>query len=63
MSKMKQLNKREVLSPQVVDLFSEDLYNLGTENIIIPMPGNAESLNAGVAGSIIMYEAVRQKNG
>lgn len=42
---------------------SEDLYNLGTENIIIPMPGNAESLNAGVAGSIIMYEAVRQRNG
>ena len=61
MSKMKQLNKREVLSPQVVDLFSEDLYNLGTENIIIPMPGYAESLNAGVAGSIIMYEAVRQR--
>ena len=28
MSKMKQLNKREVLSPQVVDQFSEDLYNL-----------------------------------
>ena len=42
---------------------SEELYSLGTENIIIPMPGNAESLNAGVAGSIIMYEAVRQRNG
>ena len=42
---------------------SADLYRIGTENIKIPMPGNAESLNAGVAGSIIIYEAVRQLNG
>lgn len=42
---------------------SEELYGLGTYNIKIPMPGNAESLNAGVAGSIIIYEAVRQLNG
>lgn len=42
---------------------SHELYGIGTENIKIPMPGNAESLNAGVAGSIIMYEAVRQLNG
>lgn len=42
---------------------SDDLYSIGTENIKIPMPGNAESLNAGVAGSIIIYEAVRQLNG
>ncbi|MTI79707.1 MAG: RNA methyltransferase [Firmicutes bacterium] len=28
----------------------------------IPMPGNAESLNAAVAGAIMMYEAVRQRN-
>jgi len=26
------------------------------------MPGGAESLNASVAASIMMYEAVRQKN-
>ena len=30
--------------------------------IKIPMPGNAESLNAGVAASIIMYEAMRSRN-
>lgn len=29
--------------------------------IKIPMPGNAESLNAGVAASIIMYEAMKQR--
>ncbi len=27
----------------------------------IPMPGNAESINAGVAGGILIYEAVRQR--
>ena len=27
----------------------------------IPMPGRAESLNAGVAGSIALFEAVRQR--
>ncbi len=27
----------------------------------IPMPGNAESMNAGVAGGILIYEAVRQR--
>ncbi|MBK7658619.1 MAG: RNA methyltransferase [Betaproteobacteria bacterium] len=29
----------------------------------IPMPGRAESLNAGVAGSIALFEAVRQRGG
>lgn len=29
--------------------------------IKIPMPGDAESLNAGVAASIIMYEAMKQR--
>jgi len=29
----------------------------------IPMPGRAESLNAGVAGSIALFEAVRQRKG
>ena len=31
------------------------------EHIIIPIYGHAESLNAAVAGGIIMYEAIRQK--
>ena len=30
--------------------------------IHIPMPGNFESLNAGVAASILLYEVVRQRN-
>ena len=29
----------------------------------IPMPGRAESLNAGVAGSVALFEAVRQRAG
>lgn len=33
-----------------------------TQNITIPMPGKAESLNAGIAAAILMYEfAVRRK--
>jgi TrmH family RNA methyltransferase len=31
------------------------------EVIGIPMPGSAESLNVGVAGSILLFEAVRQR--
>ncbi|MCY6370553.1 TrmH family RNA methyltransferase [Clostridium ganghwense] len=41
---------------------SSELYALGEEKVKIPMPGGAESLNAAVAASIMMYEAVRQKN-
>lgn len=40
---------------------SEEIYSLCDEKVKIPMPGNAESLNAGVAASIMMYEVVRQK--
>lgn len=31
--------------------------------VAIPMPGNAESLNAGIAGAILLFEAVRQRRG
>jgi RNA methyltransferase, TrmH family len=34
---------------------------LATHRISIPMVGRAESLNAGVAGSIILFEALRQR--
>jgi RNA methyltransferase, TrmH family len=40
---------------------SKELYELNDEKVKIPMPGGAESLNAAVAASIMMYEAVRQK--
>lgn len=36
--------------------------NLATEMIRIPMPGQMESLNAGAAGAVLMYEAVRQRS-
>lgn len=39
---------------------SDALISISDESIIIPMDGNAESLNAGVAASIIMYEAMKQ---
>lgn len=36
---------------------SNKILDLSSHRISIPMPGNAESLNAGVAASLIMYEA------
>ena len=39
---------------------SDEIYSLSDELIRIPMPGRAESLNAGVAASIIMYESMKQ---
>jgi len=37
------------------------LLAMAHEKITIPMPGGAESLNAGVAASIVMYEVVKQR--
>lgn len=34
-----------------------------TDLVGIPMPGDAESLNAGIAGAILLFEAVRQRRG
>lgn len=39
---------------------SDEIYDLSDELIKIPMPGGSESLNAGVAASILMYEAMLQ---
>lgn len=41
---------------------SKELASLSDVCIKIPMAGGAESLNAGVAAAIIMYEAVRQRS-
>ena len=38
-----------------------DILGLADEVVSIPMPGRAESLNAGVAASIMLYEAVKQR--
>ncbi|HBI03847.1 MAG TPA: RNA methyltransferase [Paenibacillaceae bacterium] len=40
---------------------SPNLLSLTDHNVVIPIYGKAESLNAGIAGSILMYEAVRQR--
>lgn len=41
---------------------SEEARKLSTQKISIPMSGDIESLNAGVAGSILMFEVVRQRS-
>jgi len=40
---------------------SDEARKLATQRICIPMMGNVESLNAGVAGSVLMFEVVRQR--
>ncbi len=42
---------------------SESARKLATQRISIPMSGMMESLNAGVAGSVLMFEVVRQRAG
>lgn len=41
---------------------SEEARKLATQKISIPMAGMVESLNAGVAGSMLMFEVVRQRS-
>jgi len=41
---------------------SESARKLTSQRISIPMSGMMESLNAGVAGSVLMFEVVRQRN-
>jgi TrmH family RNA methyltransferase len=41
---------------------SDEARQLATQKISIPMAGNVESLNAGVAGSVLMFEVVRQRS-
>ena len=41
---------------------SEDARGLTTQKISIPMDGDIESLNAGVAGSVLMFEVLRQRS-
>jgi TrmH family RNA methyltransferase len=41
---------------------SAELLELADTRITIPTPGPVESLNAGVAGSLLLYEAARQRS-
>ncbi len=40
---------------------SDEAHRLATQKISIPMAENVESLNAGVAGSVLMFEVIRQR--
>jgi TrmH family RNA methyltransferase len=40
---------------------SDTLIAAATHRVTIPMPGNVESLNAAIAGSLLLYEATRQR--
>lgn len=40
---------------------TEEARRLADGTVSIPMPGKAESLNAGVAGAVLMFEVVRQR--
>ncbi len=40
---------------------SQSARQLATSQVYIPMPGKTESLNAAVAGAILMFEVVRQR--
>ncbi|HEY4722478.1 MAG TPA: TrmH family RNA methyltransferase, partial [Anaerolineae bacterium] len=40
---------------------SEPARALAAETVFIPMPGGTESLNAAMAGTIVLFEAVRQR--
>lgn len=39
---------------------TKEIQNIADKKVIIPMPGNLESLNAGVSFSVIVYERYRQ---
>ena len=41
---------------------SDDARKLATRKISIPMSGKVESLNAGMAGSVLMFEVMRQRS-
>jgi RNA methyltransferase, TrmH family len=41
---------------------SASAWQSATHRLNIPMPGGAESLNAGVAASLIIFEALRQRS-
>jgi TrmH family RNA methyltransferase len=63
----KPLNEADLTGPLVVFIGSEgaglshDLLSKMTEIVAIPHSPNVESLNAGVAASILLYEVARQK--
>lgn len=56
-------NKSVVVIGNEANGVSNEVYEVANERVKIPMLGKAESLNASVAGAIMMYEYVRQNIG
>ncbi|SFU80091.1 TrmH family RNA methyltransferase [Alicyclobacillus macrosporangiidus] len=52
-----------ILIGSEADGVSKDAAAFATVSVRIPMPGRAESLNAAVAGAVLLYEAARQREG
>jgi TrmH family RNA methyltransferase len=63
------LSECDLTSPSAIILGNEgngipkDLLHLAQHRITIPTPGPVESLNAAIAGSVLLYEAARQRSG
>jgi RNA methyltransferase, TrmH family len=55
-------DKISIVIGNEADGVDEKIQSLSHSLVKIPMKGIAESLNAGVAGGIMIYEAIRQKN-
>lgn len=56
LSELKQIEKAAVIIGSEAHGVSRNMRNIAQETISIPMEGKIESLNAGIAASIIMYE-------
>ncbi len=54
-------NKKAIVIGNEANGVSKEVMDLADEKVIIPMLGKTESLNAGVATGIIIYEYVRRK--
>ena len=53
--------KRIIVMGNEANGVSKEIQDLADEKVIIPMLGNAESLNVSIATGIVLYEYVRQK--
>lgn len=53
-------NKKVIVIGNEANGVSKEVQELADKKVIIPMPGKTESLNAGVAAGIMIYEYVRQ---
>ncbi len=61
LSILKGLKERGILSVgNEGNGISKEIFSIADKKVKIPMPGGAESLNVGVATSIILFERVRQ---